>query len=116
MENFAWVFISALLVNNFVLTYFLGLCPFLGVSGSLETSSRLGLATTFVLVASNLVVSAIRGIVPRSMRIGWRRRIGSPGRRSPAALRSPSPRAGSQPSGAFSPSGRVTSKRPFAPS
>ncbi|MGB5628834.1 MAG: Rnf-Nqr domain containing protein, partial [Woeseiaceae bacterium] len=34
MENLLWIFISALLVNNFVLTYFLGLCPFLGVSNS----------------------------------------------------------------------------------
>jgi len=40
------------LVNNFVLAYFLGLCPFLGVSGRLETSFRLGLATTFVLVVT----------------------------------------------------------------
>jgi len=43
MDNLVWIFISALLVNNFVLTYFLGLCPFLGVSNSLETSARLGL-------------------------------------------------------------------------
>ncbi|MEW7979557.1 MAG: electron transport complex subunit RsxA [Candidatus Sedimenticola endophacoides] len=50
MDNLIWIFISALLVNNFVLAYFLGLCPFLGVSGRLETSFRLGLATTFVLV------------------------------------------------------------------
>jgi electron transport complex protein RnfA len=50
MDNLIWIFISALLVNNFVLAYFLGLCPFLGVSGKLETSFRLGLATTFVLV------------------------------------------------------------------
>ena len=50
MEDLIWIFISALLVNNFVLAYFLGLCPFLGVSGRLETSFRLGLATTFVLV------------------------------------------------------------------
>jgi len=39
-------------VNNFVLTYFLGLCPFLGVSNSLETSFRLGLATTFVMLVT----------------------------------------------------------------
>lgn len=38
------------MVNNFVLAYFLGLCPFLGVSGRLRTSFRLGLATTFVMV------------------------------------------------------------------
>ncbi|MBC8519302.1 MAG: RnfABCDGE type electron transport complex subunit A [Gammaproteobacteria bacterium] len=49
-QHFLWIFVSALLVNNFVLAYFLGLCPFLGVSGKLETSFRLGLATTFVLI------------------------------------------------------------------
>ena len=54
MDNLIWIFISALLVNNFVLAYFLGLCPFLGVSGRLETSFRLGLATTFVLVVTAL--------------------------------------------------------------
>ncbi|MET0014185.1 MAG: RnfABCDGE type electron transport complex subunit A [Sedimenticola sp.] len=52
MDNLVWIFISALLVNNFVLAYFLGLCPFLGVSGRLETSFRLGLATTFVLIVT----------------------------------------------------------------
>jgi len=54
MDNLVWIFISALLVNNFVLAYFLGLCPFLGVSGRLETSFRLGMATTFVLVITAL--------------------------------------------------------------
>jgi electron transport complex protein RnfA len=50
MDDLVWIFISALLINNFVLAYFLGLCPFLGVSNSLETSFRLGLATMFVLL------------------------------------------------------------------
>ncbi|EGV52920.1 electron transport complex protein RnfA [Candidatus Endoriftia persephone] len=50
MQDLIWIFIGAMLVNNFVLAYFLGLCPFLGVSGRLETSFRLGLATTFVLL------------------------------------------------------------------
>ena len=54
MNELVWIFISALLVNNFVLAYFLGLCPFLGVSGRLETSFRLGLATTFVLLITAL--------------------------------------------------------------
>ncbi len=54
MDDLLWIFISTLLVNNFVLAYFLGLCPFLGVSGQLETSFRLGLATTFVLVVTAL--------------------------------------------------------------
>jgi electron transport complex protein RnfA len=54
MDNLLWIFISSLLVNNFVLTYFLGLCPFLGVSSSLDTSLRLGGATTFVMIVTAL--------------------------------------------------------------
>ncbi len=54
MGDLGWIFISTLLINNFVLAYFLGLCPFLGVSGKLETSFRLGLATIFVMVITAL--------------------------------------------------------------
>ncbi len=43
------VFISAAIVNNFVLAYFLGICPFLGVSKRLDTAVNMGLATTFVM-------------------------------------------------------------------
>ncbi|MFW2405968.1 MAG: electron transport complex protein RnfA, partial [Gammaproteobacteria bacterium] len=56
----------AALINNFVLAYFLGICPFFGVSGKLETATRMGGAVAFVmLVASvcaysiNLVLEAI---------------------------------------------------------
>lgn len=50
MDNLIWIFISALLINNFTLSYFLGLCPFLGVSGKLDTAFRLGLANIFVML------------------------------------------------------------------
>ena len=50
MNELLWIFISALLINNFVLSYFLGLCPFLGVSGRLDTAFRLGLANIFVML------------------------------------------------------------------
>jgi electron transport complex protein RnfA len=50
MDNLIWIFISALLINNFTLSYFLGLCPFLGVSSKLETAFRLGLANIFVML------------------------------------------------------------------
>lgn len=43
------IFISAALINNFVLTYFLGICPFLGVSNKTENAVNMGLATTFVM-------------------------------------------------------------------
>ncbi len=54
MSDLVWIFVSALLINNFVLAYFLGLCPFLGVSGRLETAFRLGLATIFVMLITAL--------------------------------------------------------------
>ncbi|TET30490.1 electron transport complex subunit RsxA, partial [Candidatus Aerophobetes bacterium] len=47
--NLLLIFISATVVNNFVLTYFLGICPFLGVTGRLKSALGMGLATTFVM-------------------------------------------------------------------
>ena len=52
----AWIFVNALLINNFTLFYFLGLCPFFGVSNKLDTALRLGLATIFVMVVT--IISA----------------------------------------------------------
>ena len=49
------ILISAVLVNNFVLVRFLGLCPFLGVSGNLDTALGMGLATTFVLTLASML-------------------------------------------------------------
>ncbi len=54
MTEFALILISTVLVNNFVLVKFLGLCPFMGVSRKLETSLGMGLATTFVLTLSSI--------------------------------------------------------------
>ena len=54
MNELVWIFVSALLINNFVLSYFLGLCPFLGVSGRLDTAFRLGLANIFVMLITAL--------------------------------------------------------------
>ena len=45
MTNFAFILLGTILVNNFVLVKFLGLCPFLGVSRKLETALGMGLAT-----------------------------------------------------------------------
>ena len=47
------IFINACLINNFVLAYFLGICPFLGVSGKLATASRMGGAVMFVMLVSS---------------------------------------------------------------
>jgi electron transport complex protein RnfA len=63
MSELAWIFVSALLVNNFTLSYFLGLCPFFGVSGRLDTAFRLGLANVFVLVITSLAAWALETFV-----------------------------------------------------
>ncbi|MDM8560360.1 electron transport complex subunit RsxA [Candidatus Parabeggiatoa sp. HSG14] len=54
MTEYILIFISTLLVNNFVLVKFLGLCPFMSVSSKLETAMGMGLATTFVLTLSSV--------------------------------------------------------------
>ncbi len=54
MTEYLLIFISTVLVNNFVLVKFLGLCPFMSVSTKLETAMGMGLATTFVLTLSSV--------------------------------------------------------------
>lgn len=49
MADLALILVGALLVNNFVLAQFLGLCPFIGASGRFDAAAAMGLATTFVL-------------------------------------------------------------------
>ena len=53
------IFLGACLINNFVLAYFLGICPFLGVSGRIATASRMGAAVSFVMLVSSLCAYAI---------------------------------------------------------
>jgi electron transport complex protein RnfA len=54
MTEYALILVGTVLVNNFVLVKFLGLCPFMGVSKKLETATGMGLATTFVLTLSSV--------------------------------------------------------------
>jgi len=53
-ESLGQIFIITLLSSNFVLAMFLGLCPFLGVSGKLETAVPMGIATSFVMLVASL--------------------------------------------------------------
>ena len=53
MKEYLLLLISTVLVNNFVLVKFLGLCPFMGVSKKLEPAVGMGLATTFVLTLTS---------------------------------------------------------------
>ncbi len=54
MKDYALILLGTILVNNYVLVKFLGLCPFMGVSRKLETAMGMGLATTFVLTLSSI--------------------------------------------------------------
>ncbi|WP_087108560.1 electron transport complex subunit RsxA [Parendozoicomonas haliclonae] len=54
MTELSLILVSAILVNNFVLVQFLGLCPFMGVSNRLETAVGMSLATTFVLTLASI--------------------------------------------------------------
>ena len=48
------IFLNAALINNFVLAYFLGICPFFGVSAKLETAVRMGGAVSFVMLVASV--------------------------------------------------------------
>jgi electron transport complex protein RnfA len=54
MGELFWILVSAMVVNNFTLYYFLGLCPFMGVSARVETAVRMGMANVFVMVMASL--------------------------------------------------------------
>ena len=63
MGDLVWIFFSAMVVNNFTLMLFLGLCPFLGVSGRVETALRMGAANIFVLVLTAVWVWALNTFI-----------------------------------------------------
>ena len=59
----AAIFISAVLVQNFVLYYFLGICPFLGVSKKIDSAFSMGLAVTFVMSITAVVTWLINNLI-----------------------------------------------------
>lgn len=52
-DSLLMIFLGACIINNFVLSMFLGICPFLGVSNKVATATRLGIAVTFVSLVSS---------------------------------------------------------------
>ena len=63
MRDLFWILVSAMLVNNFTLALFLGLCPFLGVSGRISTAVRMGAANIFVMVVTAVSVWFLNAFV-----------------------------------------------------
>ena len=64
MGDLLWILVSAMLVNNFTLTLFLGLCSFVGVTQKMGTAVRLGLANTFVMLITSVAAYALNTWVP----------------------------------------------------
>jgi electron transport complex protein RnfA len=62
-DSLGFIFLSSSIINNFVLAYFLGICPFLGVSGKVETASKMGAAVTFVMLISSSAAYGIHYIL-----------------------------------------------------
>ena len=65
------LFISAILINNFVLYYFLGICPFLGVSKKLDSALSMGLAVTFVMTITAVISWMINNWILIPYNIGY---------------------------------------------
>ena len=57
------IFVNACLINNFVLAYFMGICPFLGVSGKQATAARMGGAVMFVMLVSSTCAYGINQLL-----------------------------------------------------
>ena len=60
MTGFLIILVSSILVNNFVLARFLGLCPFMGVSKKIDTAVGMGAAVTFVMAVAAMVTWVIQ--------------------------------------------------------
>lgn len=63
MRELVLLFIGSALVNNFILTRFLGICPFLGVTRELKSAGGMGLAVTFVLTLSAIFVWLVQSYI-----------------------------------------------------
>jgi len=70
MELFS-IFFGAALINNFVLMQFLGICPFVGVSGKLSSAVSMGMATTFVMTMTAMVTWLIQHLILLPLGIGF---------------------------------------------
>lgn len=69
MNSFKKILSSGIFVNNPVLVQLIGLCSVLAITTSVENAIGMGAAVTFVVTASNIVVSALRNFIPNKVRI-----------------------------------------------
>ncbi len=75
IADYSLLLIGAILVNNFVLVQFLGLCPFMGVSNKLETAMGMSAATTFVLTLASISSYLVFAYILEPLGLGYLRTI-----------------------------------------
>ena len=75
MKELLLIAIGSALVNNVVLSQFLGLCPFLGVSKKVETSAGMGAAVTFVLTIATIVTFLVQKYILDKFGLGFMQTI-----------------------------------------
>ena len=75
MSDYLLLFVGTILVNNFVLVKFLGLCPFMGVSKKLESAIGMGLATTFVMTIGSIFSWIINELILIPLDVGYLRTL-----------------------------------------
>ena len=75
MKELFFIFISAIIVNNFVLSRFLGICPFLGVSKKTDTALGMGAAVIFVMVFASLATHTLYTYVLAPFHVDYLRTI-----------------------------------------
>lgn len=66
-----FIMISAIFVNNFVLSRFLGICPFLGVSKQVETAVGMGVAVTFVMALASAITFVVQYSILNPLNLGY---------------------------------------------
>ncbi len=71
MNNLLFIIISAVLINNFILTKFLGLCPFVGVSSQIDASIGMGGAVIFVMTIASLVTWLFQNYILNPFGLGF---------------------------------------------
>lgn len=71
MGSIFTILISTIFVNNYIFARFLGICPFLGVSGKMETATGMGVAVTFVTTLAGIVTYILQNYVLDVLGLGY---------------------------------------------
>lgn len=75
IKNLVIILMTSVLVNNYVLSKFLGICPFLGVSKKIDQASSMGIAVTFVMLIATAVTWPIQTFVLDKYGLGYMQTI-----------------------------------------